>query len=114
MQYNIFKGYWAIGFIVGYIAFFASSLGPIVWVVMSEIFPTKIRGRAMSIATVALWIACFVVSLSFPIMLERLPAMATFGIYALMCAVMFIFTLVVLPETKGKTLEEIEKHWIKD
>ena len=114
MQYDIFSGYCVIGFIVGYIAFFASSLGPIVWVVMSEIFPTKIRGRAMSIATVALWIACFAVSLTFPVMLERLPAIATFGIFAAMCAVMFVFTLFVLPETKGKTLEEIEKYWIKD
>ncbi len=125
MQYDIFKdlaigsivipkGYFIIAFIVGYIAFFASSLGPIVWVVMSEIFPTKIRGRAMSISTVALWIACFGVSLAFPVMLERLPSMATFGIFAAMCVVMFVFTLIVLPETKGKTLEEIEKYWIKD
>ncbi len=125
MQYGIFndlaigsviipKGYFIIAFIVGYIAFFASSLGPIVWVVMSEIFPTKIRGRAMSISTVALWIACFGVSIAFPVMLERLPAIATFGIFAAMCAIMFVFTLIVLPETKGKTLEEIEKTWIKD
>ena len=68
----------------------------------------------MSISTVALWIACFGVSLAFPVMLERLPAMATFGIFAAMCAVMFVFTLIALPETKGKTLEEIEKYWIKD
>ncbi len=125
IQYDIFKdfvigstvipkGYLVIAFIVGYIAFFASSLGPIVWVVMSEIFPTKIRGRAMSISTVALWIACFAVSMAFPVMLERLPAITTFGIFALMCAIMFVFTLIVLPETKGKTLEEIEKCWVKD
>ena len=114
MQFGAFNGYWVIAFIIGYIAFFASSLGPIVWVVMSEIFPTKIRGRAMSIATLSLWFACFMVSLTFPVMLERLPELATFGIYALMCAAMFVFTLFVLPETKGKSLEEIEKHWIKD
>lgn len=110
--YGRFEGPWVLLFILGYIACFACSMGPVVWVVMSEIFPTRIRGRAMSIATVCLWIACFLVSLTFPVMLEKLDGAVTFGIYATMCAVAFVFVLLVLPETKGKTLEEIEKHWM--
>lgn len=97
--------------IISYVAFFAISLGPVVWVVVSEIFPNKIRGRAMSFATVWLWVACFAVSLTFPIMMEKLNPMITFGIYAAMCAITFVFVLLALPETKGKTLEEIEKFW---
>ncbi len=112
-HYDKLEGPWVLLFILGYIACFASSMGPVVWVVMSEIFPTRIRGRAMSIATVCLWIACFLVSLTFPTMLEKLDGAVTFGIYAVMCAITFVFVLLVVPETKGKTLEEIEKRWMK-
>ncbi len=97
-------------FVLGYIAFFAVGLGPTVWVVMAEIFPTKVRGRAMSIATVSLWVACFAVSLTFPRLIEAYNE-NVFWIYLVMCAVMFLFVLVVVPETKGKTLESIERMW---
>jgi len=97
-----------------YIAFFAMAMGPIVWVVLSEIFPTRMRGSAMAIATVALWIADFAVTLSFPVIADRLNESTAFWFYALMCAVDFVFMLFLLPETKGKTLEEIEKRWIKE
>jgi len=96
-----------------YIAFFAMAMGPIVWVVLSEIFPTRMRGSAMAIATVALWIADFAVTLSFPVIADRLNETTAFWSYALMCAVDFFFMLFLLPETKGKTLEEIEKGWLK-
>jgi len=96
-----------------YIAFFAMAMGPIVWVVLSEIFPTRMRGSAMAIATVALWIADFAVTLSFPVIADRLNETTAFWSYALMCAVDFFFMLFLLPETKGKTLEEIEKRWLK-
>ena len=99
-------------FILGYIACFASSLGPVVWVVISEIFPTRIRGRAMGIATVCLWVACALVAQVFPIMLEKLDGALTFGIFAAMCVITFVFVLLVVPETKGKSLEQIEKYWI--
>jgi len=96
-----------------YIAFFAMAMGPIVWVVLSEIFPTRMRGSAMAIATVALWVADFAVTLSFPVVADRLDESTAFWFYALMCAVDFVFMLFFLPETKGKTLEEIERRWLK-
>ena len=96
-----------------YIAFFAMAMGPIVWVVLSEIFPTRMRGSAMAIATVALWVADFAVTLSFPVIADRLNETTAFWFYALMCAVDFLFMLFLLPETKGKTLEEIERHWLR-
>ena len=112
-HYGKLEGPWVLLFVLGYVACFAGSLGPVVWVLMSEIFPTRIRGRAMSISTVCLWIACSLITVTFPIMLEKLDAMVTFGIYAVMCAVTFLFVLLVVPETKGKTLEQIEKYWMK-
>jgi len=96
-----------------YIAFFAMAMGPIVWVVMSEIFPTRLRGSAMAAATVVLWLADFVVTLSFPVISDKLNESTAFWIYAVMCAIDFVFILAVLPETKGKTLEEIEARWLK-
>jgi MFS family permease len=86
-------------------------MGPVVWVVLSEIFPTRTRGRAMSVATVTLWIACFAVSQTVPWMFTNIGRPQTFWIYALMCVIAFFFVLVYVPETKGKTLEEIEKSW---
>jgi sugar porter (SP) family MFS transporter len=96
-----------------YIAFFAMAMGPIVWVVMSEIFPTRMRGSAMAIATVILWVSDFAVTLTFPVIADKLNQSTAFWIYAVMCAIDFVFMLFVLPETKGKTLEEIERQWIK-
>ena len=102
---------------VGYIACFAMSLGPVVWVVIAEIFPTKIRGRAMAVATLLLWAANFVVSQTFPIINEDAWLVSTFHhafpfwMYAAFCAVMLVFVHRVVPETKGKTLEEIERSW---
>ncbi|NLX14666.1 MAG: sugar porter family MFS transporter [Phycisphaerales bacterium] len=106
-----FGGVWILLFVLLYVASFAVAMGPVVWVVMSEIFPTKIRGRAMSLATVCLWIACFLVSRYFLLLLERLGGYAFF-IYAGMCLVSFIFVGLVVPETKGQSLEEIERSWL--
>jgi len=85
-------------------------MGPVVWVVLSEMFPTRIRGTAMSIATVSLWIACFLVSQTFPRMLEQLQGRAFF-VYGVMCAASFVFVAICLFETKGKTVEQSEKWW---
>jgi SP family xylose:H+ symportor-like MFS transporter len=117
--YNTTTQSWVLVFILGYIAFFALSMGPVVWVVLSEIYPTRLRGRAMAIATLLLWAANFVVSQTFPVINEDPWLVATFRhafpfwLYALFCAVTVVVTWLYVPETKGKTLEEIEQYWRK-
>jgi SP family arabinose:H+ symporter-like MFS transporter len=96
-----------------YIAFFASAMGPLVWVVMAEIFPIKVRGAAMGLATLILWLADFAVTLTFPVISDRFHPATAFWIYAAMCALDLVFMWFYLPETKGKTLEEIERRWLK-
>ena len=91
------------------IATYAMTLAPVTWVVLSEIFPNSIRGTAMAIATTALWMACFVLTYTFPILNKLLNASGTFWLYGLICFSGFLFILKKLPETKGKSLEEIEK-----
>lgn len=91
------------------IATYAMTLAPITWVVLSEIFPNRIRGAAMALATTALWIASFVLTYTFPVLNQLLHAGGTFWLYAFISLSGFIFILKKLPETKGKTLEEIEK-----
>lgn len=89
---------------------YAMSLAPITWVVLSEIFPTKIRGMAMGVATFMLWSACFVLTYTFPLLNSSLGAYGTFWLYGLICLLGFFFIMKYLPETKGKSLEEIEKE----
>jgi sugar porter (SP) family MFS transporter len=96
-----------------YIAFFASAMGPLVWVVMAEIFPIRMRGAAMGLATLVLWFADFAVTLTFPVISDRLNASAAFWLYGAMCALDLVFMILYLPETKGRTLEEIERRWLK-
>ena len=97
--------------IMTYVAFFAIGLGPGAWVVMAELFPTKIRGRAMSIATVSLWIACVLVCLHVPPLVEAITVSGAFWVYASMGVVTLVFVWKGIPETKGRTLEEIERSW---
>lgn len=94
--------------VVMIIGCFAMSLGPVTWVVLSEIFPNRIRGFAMSIATFALWAACFILTYTFPLLNKLLNASGTFWLYGVICIFGFWFILKKLPETKGKSLEEIE------
>lgn len=112
-HFHTSRGWLLLTFVLLYIACFASSLGPVVWVVISEIFPTRIRGRAMSIATVVLWIGCYIVSQTFPMFVEYVGSAYTFWIYMVMTAINFLFVLKVVPETRGRTLEEIEGSWLK-
>lgn len=108
---------WVLVFILSYIACFALSVGPVTWVILSEIFPTRIRGRAMAIATVCLWIANFAVTQTFTIMdenvrmVERYHHALPYWIYAALAGVSVVFVWLCVPETKGKTLEEIERGW---
>jgi len=109
---------WLLIFILGYIACFALSLGPVTWVILSEIFPTRIRGRAMAIAAVCLWLANYLVTQTFTVMdrdqglVEKFHHGFPFWVYGAFCAVEVLFVWLFVPETKGKTLEEIEKHWM--
>ncbi|MBZ5593992.1 MAG: sugar porter family MFS transporter [Acidobacteriia bacterium] len=93
------------------VAFFAVGLGPGVWVMMSELFPTRIRGRAMSIATISLWIACLALTFTFLSLARAITVTGAFWTYATMCVLTFLFVWKLTPETKGKTLEEIERGW---
>ncbi len=106
-----FEGPWVLLFTLAYVASFAVAMGPVVWVVLSEIFPTRVRGTAMSAATICLWIACFAVSQTFPRMLAHLAG-KSFFVYAAMCLISLIFIALFVPETKGKTLEQIERTWL--
>jgi SP family xylose:H+ symportor-like MFS transporter len=115
-----FAAGWVLICILSYIAAFSLSVGPVVWVILSEIFPNRIRGRAMSIATFALWSANFVVSQTFPMMDEDSYLVARFHhaypfyLYAAFCAVLVALVWMWVPETKGRSLEEIEAHWMHD
>ena len=93
-------------------ASFAVGLGPGVWVVLSEIFPTRIRGRAMAIATVSLWCACTLLTMTFLSLTRALSATGAFAIYSGMCVVTFLIVWRIVPETKGRSLEEIERSWL--
>jgi len=110
---------WVLAFILGYIASFALSVGPVTWVILSEIFPTRIRGLAMAVATVCLWSANYVVSQTFPMMdkndwlIAKFNHAFPFWLYGALCMVAILFVACFVPETKGKSLEEIEKYWIK-
>jgi MFS family permease len=97
--------------VVAAIACYAMTLAPITWVILSEIFPGYVRGGAMALATMSLWAACFVLTYTFPLLNRGLGTANTFWIYAIVCAVGFFLVLWWLPETKGKTLEQIEASW---
>jgi SP family arabinose:H+ symporter-like MFS transporter len=103
---------WILGLILLYVACFAFTLGPCVWVYIAEIFPNRIRGRAMAMATLALWTACLLVTLTFLSLVRWLSATGTFWVYASLCGVLLLFVRS-LPETKQRTLEEIQTFWHK-
>lgn len=99
--------------IIIFIAAFAMAIGPIAWLFCSEIFPNKIRGRAMSVAAFTVWTSCYIVAQTFP-MLNDSPAVGpakTFWLYGVVSLFSFIFVLTLVPETKGRSLEEIEIMW---
>ncbi|HEX4262897.1 MAG TPA: sugar porter family MFS transporter [Verrucomicrobiae bacterium] len=91
---------------------YAMSLAPVTWVVISEIFPNRIRGAAMAVAVSALWIACFLLTFTFPMLNRKLGSAGTFWLYGAICVAGFVFIKAKLPETKGKSLEEIERELV--
>jgi sugar porter (SP) family MFS transporter len=111
--FDLAEGILLLSFILVFIACFAFSLGPVVWVILSEIYPTRIRGRTMSIATFAVWVGTATLGQMIPISLENLGPAITFWIFALFCIPTLYIGIRLLPETKGKTLEEIERYWLK-
>jgi MFS family permease len=92
------------------IACYAMSLAPVTWVLISEIFPNRIRGAAVSISVSALWIACFLLTFTFPALNAALGPAGAFWLYSAICLAGFFFVLRRVPETKGKTLEQIERE----
>lgn len=107
-----FTGVLSLVLMMGYLAFFALSLGPIVWVLLGEIFPNRIRSQAVSVSILAQWAANFLVSFTFPILKQHVGSGFTFLIYAFMCVACVFFVCRYIVETKGKTLEQIEKEFL--
>lgn len=107
------RGLPLVACVMVFIAAFAIAMGPIPWILCSEIFPNRVRGRAMSLATFTIWSSCYVVARTFP-MLNNSPAVGpvlTFWIYGAVSLLTFLFVWLAVPETKGRSLEEIEASW---
>jgi MFS family permease len=100
-------------FVLIYVGCFAIGVGPTVWIVMAEIFPTMVRGRAMSLATITLWLACLLITSSFLTLVKVLSASGVFLVYAGISIVAAAFVFLTVPETKERSLEEIERFWQK-
>jgi len=97
--------------LVVYIASFAFSMGPVVWTLISEIYPNRVRGRAVSVATAANWLAAFLVTEFFLSIVNAIGESATFFIFAALCVVTFVFVYFLVPETRGRSLEQIQEDW---
>jgi sugar porter (SP) family MFS transporter len=104
------KGIFMLFWVVTAISIYSLTLAPITWVLLSEIFPNKVRGHAMSVATFALWLSCAILTISFPFLNRALGTSGTFTVYAVICFLGFFYILKKLPETKGKSLEQIERE----
>ena len=111
MQSDIISAKWTLLWIMTYIASFAMSIGVVIWVYLSEIYPTRVRGQALSVATMVLWLGNVILTQLFPVMMERFGG-GTFYIFSFICLLAFIFTWTMVKETKGVSLEEIEEMWV--
>jgi SP family xylose:H+ symportor-like MFS transporter len=106
------KGPAVLIFALAAIGCYSMSLAPVTWVLISEIFPNRIRGTAISVAVSSLWIACFLLTYTFPLLERGIGTGNTFWIYAGICAAGFVFIRAFVPETKGKSLEDIERQLV--
>lgn len=104
-------GWWVIACMMAYVTAFAIGLGPVFWLLISEIYPLRVRGSGMSIATVFNWGGNLLVALTFLTLFQSIGRPATFLIYAGLSVVAWIFIQLLVPETKGRSLEEIERDW---
>ena len=107
------KGVMMVVLVVTAISVYAMTLGPVTWTLLAEIFPNRIRGVAMATCTFALWVGCCTLTFSFPSMNAALGSSGTFWIYSAICICAFVFLWNRCPETKGKSLEELEKELVK-
>lgn len=107
------KGFAMVCLVVAAISTYAMTLGPVTWTLLAEIFPNRIRGIAMATCTFALWVGCCTLTFSFPSMNAALGSSGSFWIYSAICFCTFIFLFRRCPETKGKSLEELEKELVK-
>ncbi len=107
------KGFAILLFVVAAMGSYALSLAPVTWVLLAEIFPNRIRGAALAVCVFALWVGCFTLTYSFPFLDKGLGAARTFWLYAGICLVGHLFIRLFVPETRGKTLEQIEKELVK-
>jgi SP family xylose:H+ symportor-like MFS transporter len=105
-----FEGYAVLIFLLGYVAFFSFSQGAVIWVFISEIFPNKVRARGQSLGSFTHWAMAAVVSLSFPILAKSIGGGNSFMFFAVMMVLQFFFVWRFIPETKGKSLEQIQKE----
>jgi sugar porter (SP) family MFS transporter len=103
------KGFFMLFWVVTAISIYCLTLAPVTWVLLSEIFPNRIRGHSMSVATFALWLACMVLTLTFPFLNKSFGASGTFALYSIICFLGFFYIWKKLPETKNKSLEQIER-----
>ena len=108
-----FSGFTVILLIMLFLIFFSSCVGPVFWTYMSEIFPNRIRGTALSVPVFTQWVFNALIVLIFPLMLHRLNTAVTFGLLTLFAAGQLVFTIKYMKETKGKSLEEIERMWME-
>ena len=106
-------GVMMVALVVAAISIYAMTLAPVTWTLLAEIFPNHIRGIAMATCTFALWVGCCTLTFSFPSMNAALGPGGTFWIYSAICACAFVFLYRRCPETKGKSLEELEKELVK-
>ena len=107
-----FKGLHVLVLVLAAIAFYSFTLAPITWVLLAELFPNRIRGAAMAISVFALWVTCWALAQVFPIMNRHLGAAGSFWIFGVICLAGFLYILKFLPETRGKSLEQIERELV--
>ena len=108
------KGVMLVMLVVAAISVYAMTLGPVTWTLLAEIFPNRVRGTAMATCTFALWVGCCTLTFSFPSMNATLGSSGTFWIYSAICICAFVFLFKSCPETKGKSLEDLEKELVKN
>jgi SP family arabinose:H+ symporter-like MFS transporter len=113
-HYEWTNGIWLLLSILCFIASFGASLGPIPWVIMSEIFPNRTRGIAMSVSVLLLWLSIVAITQFFPMMFKSIGGAYTYWIFMVNAIILFVFVWKALPETKGRSLEEIEQGWVKE